>query len=678
MEELEALKKEREEKVKQIAEKKKQVEELRRKRTQRQAQQQQLQQQAPQAPAPSDKKGDNASTVDALVAEILGGKAVEASALQTIAVPAGGDSGEAGGAAPQRAAQRGRGGGDRERKLQQEFKLLAQSLEPQEQEVYEKEVQTDLSGEQPEESTSSSTSKPQGTGKVARQASSVLDQAASQSRSRAVRPDVAGHTAGETTRSRTVQPTVNAPIKEEEQKDEEEKQKSLSKEEQDRIVAHPEFKAFFNRASLLVERTLGQQAWDVATDWKNVGGTEEDKGQETELMKHVEEYVEDRWSKGRPVTDVKFSPHNKEIFMAAYGQRVNAQDYDPDGCLLLWGSMKNRPELHFTSPSQVLTAQFHKFDPTLLYGGTYSGGILLWDTRANSTPVLRTPLSGKGHSHPVQALQQVGTQNATNLVSASNDGRICVWSLAMLKEPQDIPIDLKRDSKEKAQNRGDLAIMTLSFPENETNVLYAGAEDGSVCQVNLHGSTVGVTKMYDGHDGPVAGIDMHPRSSEAAKYGVEGTIDLALTCSFDWSIKLWMVKPYQSPVLTLDCFEDYVYDVKWHPTHPGCFASCDGEGHVALWNINQNTESPVVQCDSPNPRKLAFNQCAWSSCGQKLAAGDSEGTLSLYKVAPSISQPQPHDYQQFIERVKGFQPIAPRNKDPGYERFMVSGNYGRH
>ena len=31
---------------------------------------------------------------------------------------------------------------------------------------------------------------------------------------------------------------------------------------------------------------------------------------------------------------------------------------------------------------------------------------------------------------------EVGTQNATNIVSASNDGRLCVWSLPMMATPQ--------------------------------------------------------------------------------------------------------------------------------------------------------------------------------------------------------------------------------------------------
>ena len=71
-------------------------------------------------------------------------------------------------------------------------------------------------------------------------------------------------------------------------------------------------------------------------------------------------------------------------------------------------------------------------------------GVLLLAPEAG--PVLKTPLSGKGHAHPVTAMEQVGTQNATNLVTASNDGRLCVWSLAMLNTPQET-FDLKNESK---------------------------------------------------------------------------------------------------------------------------------------------------------------------------------------------------------------------------------------
>ena len=71
-----------------------------------------------------------------------------------------------------------------------------------------------------------------------------------------------------------------------------------------------------------------------------------------------------------------------------------------------------------------------------MFGGTYSGQILLWDMRSKHLPVLKTPLSAAGHTHPVYAMQMVGTQNAHNLITSSTDGLVCSWLVDMLAQPQ--------------------------------------------------------------------------------------------------------------------------------------------------------------------------------------------------------------------------------------------------
>jgi dynein intermediate chain len=83
-----------------------------------------------------------------------------------------------------------------------------------------------------------------------------------------------------------------------------------------------------------------------------------------------------------------------------------------------------------------LAVKFSSFHPNYVIGGTYSGQIVLWDTRAKSLPVLKTPLSAGGHTHPIYSLQMIGTQNAHNLISASTDGFVCSWQLDMLAQPQ--------------------------------------------------------------------------------------------------------------------------------------------------------------------------------------------------------------------------------------------------
>ena len=84
----------------------------------------------------------------------------------------------------------------------------------------------------------------------------------------------------------------------------------------------------------------------------------------------------------------------------------------------------------------MLSCTFSEFHSTVVVGGTYSGQLLLWDLRAGPQAVQHTPLSSSAHTHPVYAMQLVGTKNANNLVSVSTDGKMCVWSLENLAQPQ--------------------------------------------------------------------------------------------------------------------------------------------------------------------------------------------------------------------------------------------------
>jgi dynein intermediate chain len=87
--------------------------------------------------------------------------------------------------------------------------------------------------------------------------------------------------------------------------------------------------------------------------------------------------------------------------------------------------MHDRPEYIFHAQSDILTAKFSPFHPNLIIGGAYSGQVLLWDTRAKSAPVQKTPLTGSGHTHPVYSIDIVGTQNANNIISCSTGRWTC-------------------------------------------------------------------------------------------------------------------------------------------------------------------------------------------------------------------------------------------------------------
>lgn len=55
----------------------------------------------------------------------------------------------------------------------------------------------------------------------------------------------------------------------------------------------------------------------------------------------------------------------------------------------------------FLLQSQICSTLFDTYRPNNVLGGTFTGSIVLWDTRAKTRPVQRTPLSPKSHNHPV-------------------------------------------------------------------------------------------------------------------------------------------------------------------------------------------------------------------------------------------------------------------------------------
>lgn len=419
-------------------------------------------------------------------------------------------------------------------------------------------------------------------------------------------------------------------------------------EQKENILSDHSFIGFFDQATKLIERCLNQER-DPLRDYTGSNDDHLARVGDDNLVETLT-FLDEKYTKDRPVTDIRFSPKFPELLLASYGQMEEPTLTDPDGVVLVWSlGLESRPESTFTSNSPVLTAIFDRFNPALYVGGTYSGSILLWDARAKKSAVQRTPLTSKGHAHPVFAMEQVGTQNATNLVTTSTDGRLCIWSLSMLSTPHEF-VELKKSGR-------DVATTCCSFPDEETNMLYIGAECGSVCQVHIHGTKQSpITDNLEGHDGPITAVDFHPQpEGSGSLYS-----SLLLSSSMDWSVKLWNVKKSTFPLLHFDgMYEDYVTDVKWHPIAPYAFSSVDAEGIVNLWNLNRDMEAPILRKD---PQKCALNRCDWSKDGRYLATGDVEGNIQILSADPEYSTPKPDDFTRFEERIESLEPLVSDSK----------------
>ena len=130
----------------------------------------------------------------------------------------------------------------------------------------------------------------------------------------------------------------------------------------------------------------------------------------TSRVSPLSRFFDESYCSQRSVTDMSFSPFFDELLLVAYNARSDStNDWNPsasagggggggggsgdhpDGVVLVWSQLlKSRPEYVFTCQSAVLTAFFDPFDRNLIYGGTYSGQIVLWDTRAKVRGSLTT------------------------------------------------------------------------------------------------------------------------------------------------------------------------------------------------------------------------------------------------------------------------------------------------
>ena len=465
------------------------------------------------------------------------------------------------------------------------------------------------------------------------------------------------------------------------------------------------FHSFLSTTSSVVERALSRaDGFDPTVSYGSGSGDEDAKNREASeaTVISVRDYYDERLCAGRAITDLAWSPHYKELFLTAMGARDlshpnnhgsnsssnyldgRINDADSDGMVLVWSLNRHKtPEFKFTCQSPVTTAKFDPFSPNLIVGATFSGQVVLWDKRAKSQPVQRTPLSATGHTHPIFSLEVVGSANANKLVTISTDGRMCSWSLGSLSEPSDSTI-LSADNKSS-----DVAVTAMSFAAGDANEFCAGAENGCIYAAQVHGQKSGHLKRYEGHYGPVTSLMFHPGSNNSNNLGTIATnindgssssssggsssggssssisgggsgsgsgsgsssVDqedlnrtlsamadhsgraksLLLSSSVDWTVRLWSHQPRdgQHPLREVASFRsarDYVYDVRWSPVHPSMFACVDGGGWLHVWDVNCDMEEPVVKMQVTEGGCAAV-KVRFTRDGKGLIVGDSVGRV---------------------------------------------------
>ncbi|CAO1617395.1 unnamed protein product [Parajaminaea phylloscopi] len=436
----------------------------------------------------------------------------------------------------------------------------------------------------------------------------------------------------------------------------EEELRVMSPEEVATIFGTQDFSDFVESSSKIVERAL-TDSYDYMKDYSIAGAGSASDGTKDEV-KLARCFWDEKLCRGRSITSIDWSPKHPELVAVSYSRTNIVADLSPDGLVLIWNMhLSDRPEFVFQAQTDVLSVCFSPFHPHLVVGGTYSGQILIWDTRtkirtggAGALPSLKTPLSAiTGHTHPVYSLNIVGTQNANHLITTSTDGLVCSWMLPdMLARPVD-SLQLLNQAHPKTDEVSVTSVGFLQQGRVETNAFWIGTEDGSVWMASRYdraGAKAGLQPgggAIGGHAAPVTSLDFHRAGTGAAasQHSVSGVdfSDLVLTSSMDWTAKLWRVSSATVPNTSASSSG---------ATRAG--ASMAGSGMPASASSTSLSASVAATAHQQNkPMTLLFTFDDYSDyvlCAQwhpthpcLFATCDAAGTVHIHNVLQDVERP---------------------------------------
>lgn len=381
-----------------------------------------------------------------------------------------------------------------------------------------------------------------------------------------------------------------------------------------------------------------------------------------------------------------------DLFAVGYG----SYDFQKQGSgLVCLFSLKNstHPEVIIPTPSGVMTIDFHPEHPWLIAVGLYDGSVAVYDVRRkNAAPLYASTDPQVKHTDPVWQVRweaahavatdaegptsptskakveaakataapaakpragaasagsagRAGVGKVLNFFSVSSDGRVTNWILSKNELVHEEVAELRLVQRTEtapsasAASLGSSSGATAAAKDEDDDVL-AGLAGGSCIDFSPHnqsqfvvGTEEGGVALYskayvgqlqesfDGHHLSVYSLrwnPFHPR--------------VFLSCSADWTIKLWEVGS-PKPIMSFD-LSNPVGDVAWAPYSSTVFAAITSDGRLRVFDLNVNKHEPIGE--SRVVKKAKLTRLSFNPKEPVVLVGDDAGAVMSLKLSPNL------------------------------------------
>merc|ERR1711976_47776 len=139
---------------------------------------------------------------------------------------------------------------------------------------------------------------------------------------------------------------------------------------------------------------------------------------------------------------------------------------------------------------------------------------------------------------------------------------------------------------------------------------------------------------------------------------------LYITCSADWSVKIWdRTNTKKEPVFTFD-LNSAVGDVAWAPYSSTVFAAVTADGKVHIFDLNVNKYEAICEQLVTPKKKTKLTHIAFNPKYPIIIVGDDRGYVSSLKLSPNL--------RKMPKEKKGQERMKPAEKEAQRREFEVA------